>query len=250
MGHWRLAKAHGRSSVAACCVLPCLLFIQPSKTTAVNPARLPPPCAHATATTGGKGGAKRVPASFLEVVDCLVDVLLRYTGPPADLAPGAWPCRPPGAPAPCRAWRVAAEPLLRLAGLPALRALEALPYHARSHVPAGKGGAGGGGAAGPTVVRPGEVHVVANPDGTIDLLPTAEAAKAAAERKAAEEADRGRPLSPAQKELAVQCFALKLLSGGFAVRVSRSMAARDGTAEGAGGAVLHAQAAIEWAACG
>ena len=100
------------------------------------------------------------------------------------------------------------------------------------------------------MVRPGEVHVVANPDGTIDLLPTAEAAKAAAERKAAEEADRGRPLSPAQKELAVQCFALKLLSGGFAVRVSRSMTARDGTAEGAGGAVLHAQAANEWAACG
>lgn len=56
--------------------------------------------------------------------------------------------------------------------------------------------------------------MVANPDGTIDLLPTAEAAKAAAERKAAEEAEAGRPLSPAQKELAVQCFALKLLSGG------------------------------------
>ncbi len=45
-------------------------------------------------------------------------------------------------------------------------------------------------AAGDGVVRPQEVHVVANPDGTIDLLPTAGAAAAAAEKKALEEAAR------------------------------------------------------------
>lgn len=28
--------------------------------------------------------AKKVPPSFLEVIDCLVDVLLRYHGPPAE----------------------------------------------------------------------------------------------------------------------------------------------------------------------
>lgn len=56
---------------------------------------------------------------------------------------------------------------------------------------------------------------MANPDGTIDLLPTAAAAAEAAKKKAAEEAERGKPLSAAQKEVAVQCFALKLLSGGL-----------------------------------
>jgi hypothetical protein len=40
------------------------------------------------------------------------------------------------------------------------------------------------------VVRPGEVHVLANPDGSVDLLPTAAAAAAAAEKKAAEEAEK------------------------------------------------------------
>lgn len=56
--------------------------------------------------------------------------------------------------------------------------------------------------------------MVSNPDGTIDLLPTAAAAAEATKKKAAEEAERGKPLSAAQKEVAVQCFALKLLSGG------------------------------------
>jgi len=60
---------------------------------------------------------------------------------------------------------------------------------------------------------------VSNADGTIDLLPTAAAAAEAAKKKAAEEADRGKPLSGAQKEVAVQCFALKLLSGGLTLAV-------------------------------
>jgi hypothetical protein len=103
-----------------------------------------------------------VPPSFLDVIDCLVDVLLRYHGPPSE---------------------------------------------------EGKDGAQSGTAGGAAgVVRPGEVHVVSNPDGTIDLLPTATAAAEAAKKKAAEEAERGKPLSAPQKEVAVQCFALKLLS--------------------------------------
>ena len=60
--------------------------------------------------------------------------------------------------------------------------------------------------------------MVVNPDGsthftTPPLAATAEAAK----KREAEEAERGKPLTAAQKEVAVQCFALKLLSGGCQV---------------------------------
>lgn len=50
------------------------------------------------------------------------------------------------------------------------------------------GGAADGSA--PGVVRPSEVRVVSNADGTIDLLPTAAAAAAAAAKKAEEQAER------------------------------------------------------------
>ena len=52
---------------------------------AVERCRNPPlrsPCCP-SAPAAGKA-AKKVPPSFLEVIDCLVDVLLRYHGPPAE----------------------------------------------------------------------------------------------------------------------------------------------------------------------
>ena len=170
----------------------------------------------------GAKPAKKVPHSFLEIIDCLVDVLLRYQGPPADVA------APAAAPA----------------GAAAAAAVAA--------------GAGAGGAAAPGSegLAASEVQVVANADGSINLLPTPAAAVAAAERKVAEAAERGQvraccvqqvliawkclcvylvaadcgadvtlsappclqPLTPAQKDVAVQCFALKLLSGAVHAR--------------------------------
>ncbi|KAI3425184.1 hypothetical protein D9Q98_008953 [Chlorella vulgaris] len=127
---------------------------QPGSPPAVQGAVTPAP-----PKTAGKS-AKKVPPSFLEVIDCLVDVLLRYNEPPAEL--------------------------------------EAQ-------------GKDSGSAAQPSA-RAGDVHVVANDDGTVDLVPSAAAAAAAAQKKLAEEQEAQKPLTPGQKEVAVQCFALRLLS--------------------------------------
>ncbi|KAL4856977.1 E3 ubiquitin-protein ligase UPL1 [Chlorella vulgaris] len=139
---------------------------QPGSPPAVQGAVTPAP-----PKTAGKS-AKKVPPSFLEVIDCLVDVLLRYNEPPAEL--------------------------------------EAQ-------------GKDSGNAAQPST-RAGDVHVVANDDGTVDLVPSAAAAAAAAQKKLADEQEAQKasreqnlclhvlPLTPGQKEVAVQCFALRLLS--------------------------------------
>lgn len=164
--------------------------------------------------------AKKVPPSFLEVVDCLVDVLLRWNGPPppeqaADKGELPQALRLAGtASGAAQAWATAS---------PAGRGIDSWCVHAlaasactpaacrappqRQHLPtaarrpcpashallpdaaAAAAGAAGDGAA-PGVVRPGEVRVVSNPDGTIDLVPTAAAAAAAAAKKAEEQAER------------------------------------------------------------
>ena len=125
--------------------------------------------AGAPGTAPGAKPAKKVPHNFLEVIDSLVDVLLRYNGPPADLLP------PPSTTAPAAA-----------GGAAAAMDTDAAPGAAAVAAAAGAAAAAPAAAPGASTER---LHIIPHSDGSLELR-TVGAPGAAASQSAAGDEDK------------------------------------------------------------